>query len=139
MIRNNVYSLVVIFCSSYYSLVKCFVKNDLFSISCMDDMLNQCPPNSSCNNGSCVCIHYFKQNPNYDEKESGNFCVLLETSLEVNNTKSNTFGEVFKESPAAHHIIGGILIPLLQRIRILYPNRARRPAYEDVILVGYEH
>uniref|UniRef100_A0A8D8AV63 (northern house mosquito) hypothetical protein n=1 Tax=Culex pipiens TaxID=7175 RepID=A0A8D8AV63_CULPI len=157
MIRNNVYSFIVLLCSSYYSLVKCFVKNDFFSISCMEDMLNQCPPHSSCNNGSCSCIHNFKQNPDYDEKVSRSFCVLQETTLEVNNSKTNTFGKVFRETPEPHHILGGILIPvcivmvilgiiilskklqLLQRIRILYPARARRPAYEDVILVGYEH
>ncbi|XP_055627432.1 uncharacterized protein LOC129769302 [Toxorhynchites rutilus septentrionalis] len=151
-------SFVFIYCSSYLSFVLGLVQNNAFTIKCMIDMLNQCPPNSSCDEGLCICLSHFQQNPAFNEHERKDFCIIQQTSVATPTAnKSVTFNMVFKESPDAHHILGGILIPvfavlvilativltkklqLLQKVRqMLFSSRARRPAYEDVVLVGYE-
>lgn len=116
-------------------------------------MLNQCPPNSSCDQGSCVCLHQFKQNPDFNEHKKNEFCIEVSIAQSSNGNKTITYDKVFREAPAVHHILGGILIPIcavvmvlatiilvnkmqpMQRIRqLLLSNRPRRPAYEDVVL-----
>uniref|UniRef100_A0A023EHJ8 Putative secreted protein n=1 Tax=Aedes albopictus TaxID=7160 RepID=A0A023EHJ8_AEDAL len=152
MISDDISSILLICCISLVSLIFGAASNATSTIPCLIDMLNQCPPNSSCDEGLCVCLRTFKQNPDYNKKINNDFCIEIDATLSSGN-KSITYDKVYRKAPEAHHIVGGILIPvsavivilatiilakktqLVQRIRLsLFSNRPRRPAYEDVVL-----
>ncbi|XP_053688439.1 uncharacterized protein LOC128737759 [Sabethes cyaneus] len=157
MFRISNYSLLLFCYSSYYSFVWGLRKNATKTIKCLEDMLNQCPPNSICDDGTCICLKQFVYNTDFNEIDKTELCISRDAAQSAADNKSITFDKVFKEAPETHHILGGILIPisivlvmlsaivltkklhLLQKIRqMIFSSRARRPAYEDVVLVGYE-
>ncbi|XP_052893656.1 uncharacterized protein LOC128301297 isoform X1 [Anopheles moucheti] len=167
------------------------------TVACREDVLDQCPPNASCDRGQCVCLFGYKLNPAYLGKNATNslsplpvpstnvayttYCLPDDTGakatslhggLSSDSSKSpgedgmtkgeggNTGQLPLREPVEAHHILGGVLIPLAfvvilvgsavlakrtdlwSRLRqrfIAHRNRhRRRPAYEDVVLVGFE-
>ncbi|XP_055597328.1 uncharacterized protein LOC129747246 [Uranotaenia lowii] len=159
MFGSKCYGFILMYCSTVCSLAWGMMQNLTHTIECQSDMLNQCPPNSLCDDGSCVCMKQFTHNPNYIRQKTGEYCLLIEETTTPSSALNKTLsvGHIFKEHPEPHHIIGGIFIPIsaalilllaivmvkkmhiIQRIRQrLHSNRARRPAYEDVVLVGYE-
>ncbi|XP_035911973.1 uncharacterized protein LOC118512108 isoform X1 [Anopheles stephensi] len=168
------------------------------NIACREDVLDQCPPNASCDKGQCVCLFGYKLNPAYHGKNTTNslsptpvpstnvaytttYCLPDDTGAKATSLHGGTSansnkvpGEAggtdgdggntgqlpLREPIEAHHILGGVLIPLAfvvilvgsavlakraalwSRLRQRYAahrNRhRRRPAYEDVVLVGFE-
>lgn len=166
------------------------------NISCQEDVLDQCPPNASCDKGQCVCLFGYKLNAAYHGKNvSGSsalpsasvlstngayqtYCLLdtvvtkvasISSSISSSNSSRATAegpaagdsgsaaGQLpLREPVGAHHIVGGVLIPiafvviligsailakrtdLWSRLRqrfLAHRNRhRRRPAYEDVVL-----
>uniref|UniRef100_A0A182QVG6 Uncharacterized protein n=1 Tax=Anopheles farauti TaxID=69004 RepID=A0A182QVG6_9DIPT len=172
------------------------------NITCQEDVLDQCPPNASCDKGQCVCLFGYKLNPAYHGKNgsgssaqpsssvsstnvaSHTYCLLDESGTKAasmyggggssssNSSKATGDGLAsgdssgtadqlpLREPVGAHHILGGVLIPLAfvviligsailakrtdlwSRLRqrfLAHRNRhRRRPAYEDVVLVGFE-
>ncbi|EAT43386.1 AAEL005193-PA [Aedes aegypti] len=157
MFSADIRCIILICCASFLSMVFGSANNATHTKQCLIDMLNQCPPNSSCDEGLCVCLHSFKQNPEYNEQKNNDFCIEVDATLSLPGNKSITYDKIYRKAPEPHHILGGILIPvsavivilativlakktqLMQRIRLsLFSNRPRRPAYEDVVLVGYE-
>ncbi|XP_053676703.1 uncharacterized protein LOC128726885 [Anopheles nili] len=170
-------------------------KNSSNTIACQEDVLDQCPPNASCDKGQCVCLFGYKLNPAYHGKNASQssptapatsnsvvpyvYCLLDESSHKsattnggsrnssnaaaegIKGTENGHAGQLpLREPVAAHHILGGVLIPLAfvviligsaflakrtdlwSRLRqrfLAHRNRhRRRPAYEDVVLVGFE-
>uniref|UniRef100_A0A182P3K7 EB domain-containing protein n=1 Tax=Anopheles epiroticus TaxID=199890 RepID=A0A182P3K7_9DIPT len=163
------------------------------TVACREDVLDQCPPNASCDKSQCVCLFGYKLNAAYHGKNASTgpstasvpstniaytaYCLPDELGAKATSlhggTSSNSNkapGEVasaagdggnagqlpLREPVGAHHILGGVLIPLAfvviligsailakridlwSRLRqrfLAHRNRhRRRPAYEDVVL-----
>uniref|UniRef100_A0A182RFM8 EB domain-containing protein n=1 Tax=Anopheles funestus TaxID=62324 RepID=A0A182RFM8_ANOFN len=168
-------------------------KNSSTNIACREDVLDQCPPNASCDRGQCVCLFGYKLNPAYHGKTTANslsptpvpstnvayttYCLPDDSSAKatsfhggfssesskspgeegITRGEGENMGQLPLRKPVeAHHILGGVLIPLAfvvilvgsailakrldlwSRLRqrfIAHRNRhRRRPAYEDVVL-----
>ncbi|XP_040158833.1 uncharacterized protein LOC120897796 isoform X1 [Anopheles arabiensis] len=169
--------------------------NSSTNIACREDVLDQCPPNASCDKGQCVCLFGYKLNAAYHGKNASasspppampvpstnaasiTYCLPDETGAKAtslhggpgsNSSKAPGDGAAaegdggkagqlpLREPVAAHHILGGVLIPLafvviligsailakrtdlwarLRQRFLAHRNRhRRRPAYEDVVL-----
>uniref|UniRef100_A0A182J7T2 Uncharacterized protein n=1 Tax=Anopheles atroparvus TaxID=41427 RepID=A0A182J7T2_ANOAO len=171
------------------------------TMPCQEDVLDQCPPNASCDKGKCICLFGFKLNPGHHGKTatplvpplpsaastistnvaSSAYCVLDESNNSQTSTTGNGDGSKnsnkptadgtaddsghagqlpLREPAGAHHMLSGVLVPLAfvvlligsamlakrtqlwSRLRqrfLAHRNRhRRRPAYEDVVLVGFE-
>uniref|UniRef100_A0A182WIR0 EB domain-containing protein n=1 Tax=Anopheles minimus TaxID=112268 RepID=A0A182WIR0_9DIPT len=163
------------------------------TVACREDVLDQCPPNASCDRGQCVCLFGYKLNPAYHGKNTTKslpptsvpntdvayttYCLPDDTGAKAtslhggySSDASKSSGEIgvtsgeggnmgelpLREPVGAHHILGGVLIPLafvvilvgsavlakrtdlwsrLRQRLIAHRNRhRRRPAYEDVVL-----
>jgi hypothetical protein len=125
--------------------------------TCRIDLLNECPPHSTCYQhnstvGYCICEPQNEFHLNIDKGPNQSYCIHSSASAAYGNDEAPS-KQSYQQFDKHTHIIGGIVIPLLAvvivlglvfvakrykvtvRFRQYIRNRQRRqPVYEDVYL-----
>uniref|UniRef100_A0A182NHM1 EB domain-containing protein n=1 Tax=Anopheles dirus TaxID=7168 RepID=A0A182NHM1_9DIPT len=77
------------------------------NFACQEDVLDQCPPNASCDKGRCVCLFGYKLNPAYHGKNASGSGALPLSSVPSTNVAYPTYCLPDEAGTKAASIYGG--------------------------------